>query len=187
MAEPRCTECCIATKPNDGRGHCTICRNEDDEDDVGCFCRKHIVTCADCQDSFCTRDHKDEICWKCTKQNGSATCFNCCDEGHTKKKAPKPKAEPAPPAPIVIEQIEWACCDACGKWRKLPGNVDPETLPEQWFCSMNEWDSAHADCSVPEEPSTVPVPEAAPAHAAQGTKRGREEEEEEDDDSEDDE
>lgn len=45
-------------------------------------------------------------------------------------------------------QEQWAQCDDCSKWRKLP--VDA-LLPPKWTCSENAWDSSRCTCSVPEE------------------------------------
>ncbi|GCC25432.1 MORC family CW-type zinc finger protein 3a [Chiloscyllium punctatum] len=45
----------------------------------------------------------------------------------------------------------WAQCDGCLKWRKLPDGIDPDKLPDKWFCSMN-LDPHFKSCSVPEEP-----------------------------------
>ncbi|KAG4387335.1 hypothetical protein AAZX31_11G206400 [Glycine max] len=46
---------------------------------------------------------------------------------------------------------QWAQCDDCSKWRKLP--VDA-LLPPKWTCSENVWDSSRCSCSVPEELSS---------------------------------
>ncbi|XP_065881222.1 B3 domain-containing transcription repressor VAL1 [Euphorbia lathyris] len=47
-------------------------------------------------------------------------------------------------------QEQWAQCDDCYKWRKLP--VDA-LLPPRWTCSENVWDSSRCTCSAPEEMS----------------------------------
>ncbi|KAK0057809.1 MORC family CW-type zinc finger protein 3, partial [Biomphalaria pfeifferi] len=44
----------------------------------------------------------------------------------------------------------WANCDQCRKWRRLPKGTDKKTLPEQWYCYMNE-DAKHNRCEDPEE------------------------------------
>ncbi|XP_069745060.1 MORC family CW-type zinc finger protein 3-like isoform X3 [Narcine bancroftii] len=49
----------------------------------------------------------------------------------------------------------WVQCDSCLKWRKLSDDIDPDMLPEKWFCSMNQ-DPNHKSCSVPEEPEEGP-------------------------------
>ena len=37
---------------------------------------------------------------------------------------------------------QWVQCEHqhCGKWRKVPTHIDPESLPDKWTCSMNHWD-----------------------------------------------
>ncbi|KAA8543650.1 hypothetical protein F0562_021604 [Nyssa sinensis] len=46
------------------------------------------------------------------------------------------------------EQEQWAQCDSCSKWRKLPVEV---LLPPKWTCLENIWDSSRCSCSVPDE------------------------------------
>ncbi|RZB50764.1 B3 domain-containing transcription repressor VAL1 isoform X2 [Glycine soja] len=46
---------------------------------------------------------------------------------------------------------QWAQCDDCSKWRKLP--VDA-LLPPKWTCCENVWDSSRCSCSAPEELSS---------------------------------
>ncbi|XP_059659880.1 B3 domain-containing transcription repressor VAL1-like isoform X2 [Cornus florida] len=46
------------------------------------------------------------------------------------------------------EQEQWAQCDSCSKWRKLPVDV---LLPPKWMCSDNIWDSGRCSCSAPDE------------------------------------
>ncbi|KAE9591329.1 putative transcription factor & chromatin remodeling CW-Zn-B3/VAL family [Lupinus albus] len=46
---------------------------------------------------------------------------------------------------------QWAQCDDCSKWRRLP--VDA-LLPPKWTCSENGWDGSRSSCSVPEEMSS---------------------------------
>ncbi|XP_071994840.1 MORC family CW-type zinc finger protein 3 isoform X2 [Engystomops pustulosus] len=43
----------------------------------------------------------------------------------------------------------WAQCDLCLKWRKLPDGIGK--LPPKWFCHLNP-DPQFRDCNVPEEP-----------------------------------
>ncbi|XP_057814734.1 B3 domain-containing transcription repressor VAL2 isoform X1 [Cryptomeria japonica] len=49
------------------------------------------------------------------------------------------------------EQDQWAQCDACGSWRRLPLDVN---LPRRWTCSDNSWDPKRASCSAPQEISS---------------------------------
>lgn len=53
------------------------------------------------------------------------------------------------------DQVKWAQCEACKKWRIVPSFVDVEQLPERWYCEMNEWDPQHAHCDAAEQ--TAPV------------------------------
>ncbi|XP_057956545.1 B3 domain-containing transcription repressor VAL1-like isoform X2 [Malania oleifera] len=46
------------------------------------------------------------------------------------------------------EQEQWAQCDICSKWRRLP--VDA-LLPTKWTCSENVWDSNRCSCSTPQD------------------------------------
>ncbi|XP_073225166.1 B3 domain-containing transcription repressor VAL1 isoform X2 [Cicer arietinum] len=43
---------------------------------------------------------------------------------------------------------QWAQCDDCSKWRKLPVDV---LLPPKWSCSENVWDTSRSSCSAPDE------------------------------------
>ncbi|CAL2263268.1 unnamed protein product [Prunus armeniaca] len=47
-------------------------------------------------------------------------------------------------------QEQWAQCDDCSKWRRLPADV---LLPPKWTCSENSWDTSRRLCSAPEEMS----------------------------------
>lgn len=49
------------------------------------------------------------------------------------------------------QPTEWVQCDSCHKWRRVAWSVDPETLPEQWVCSMNTWDKDRACCDYPQD------------------------------------
>ena len=49
------------------------------------------------------------------------------------------------------DEKPWVQCNICDKWRALPKNVDIDTLPDLWTCSMNIWDSQQNNCDAPEE------------------------------------
>lgn len=50
----------------------------------------------------------------------------------------------------IYEEENWAQCDACFKWRKLPcGAISPKD-DVAWFCSLNP-DSMYQKCSIPQE------------------------------------
>ncbi|DAZ99104.1 TPA: hypothetical protein N0F65_008409 [Lagenidium giganteum] len=70
--------------------------------------------------------------------------------------------------PDVVNKtvLEWAQCEKCNKWRKLPHHIKSSTLPDKWYCSMNHWDPARAACSIPEEVDQEPV-DASPLPSSQ--------------------
>ncbi|XP_050211286.1 B3 domain-containing transcription repressor VAL2 isoform X2 [Mercurialis annua] len=45
-------------------------------------------------------------------------------------------------------QEQWAPCDSCSKWRRLPVDV---LLPPKWTCADNIWDQCRCSCSAPDE------------------------------------
>ncbi|XP_029095735.1 MORC family CW-type zinc finger protein 4 isoform X2 [Monodon monoceros] len=55
---------------------------------------------------------------------------------------------------LKIPDQTWVQCDECLKWRKLPGKVDPSTLPARWFCYYNSHPK-YRRCSVPEEQELI--------------------------------
>ncbi|KAL9251918.1 B3 domain-containing protein [Drosera capensis] len=57
-------------------------------------------------------------------------------------------------------QEQWACCDICSKWRKLPFDV---LLPPKWICSDNVWDKSRSSCSAPDE---IPLKELDDLHGS---------------------
>ncbi|XP_031497106.1 B3 domain-containing transcription repressor VAL2-like [Nymphaea colorata] len=46
---------------------------------------------------------------------------------------------------------QWAQCDNCLKWRRLP--IDA-LLPPRWTCAENSWDPKRCSCSAPDEMSS---------------------------------
>ncbi|XP_068497031.1 B3 domain-containing protein Os07g0563300-like isoform X1 [Phaseolus vulgaris] len=48
----------------------------------------------------------------------------------------------------VGEKIQWAQCEDCLKWRKLPASA---LLPSKWTCSDNSWDPERSSCSAAQE------------------------------------
>ncbi|XP_039045748.1 B3 domain-containing transcription repressor VAL2-like isoform X2 [Hibiscus syriacus] len=45
-------------------------------------------------------------------------------------------------------QEQWAQCDSCSKWRRLPVDL---LLPPKWTCIDNNWDQSRSSCSAPNE------------------------------------
>lgn len=45
-------------------------------------------------------------------------------------------------------QEQWALCDSCTKWRRLPAEF---LLPPKWTCQDNVWDQSRCSCSAPDE------------------------------------
>ena len=41
-------------------------------------------------------------------------------------------------------------CESCDKWRMLPPTVDTDTLPESWYCELNDFDKARSRCGAKE-------------------------------------
>ncbi|XP_024981190.1 B3 domain-containing protein Os07g0679700-like isoform X2 [Cynara cardunculus var. scolymus] len=46
------------------------------------------------------------------------------------------------------EQEQWAQCNNCSKWRRLPVNF---LLPAKWTCQENVWDQSRSVCLAPDE------------------------------------
>ncbi|CAI9758850.1 unnamed protein product [Fraxinus pennsylvanica] len=46
------------------------------------------------------------------------------------------------------EQEQWAQCDSCFKWRRLPVDI---LLPPKWTCQDNVWHQTRSSCSAPGE------------------------------------
>ncbi|KAJ0405116.1 hypothetical protein ATCC90586_009687 [Pythium insidiosum] len=66
----------------------------------------------------------------------------------------------------VATVLEWAQCEKCNKWRKLPAHIKSSTLPDKWYCSMNHWDPTRASCSVPQDEDQEPL-DASPLPSSQ--------------------
>ncbi|KAH9525175.1 MORC CW-type zinc finger protein 3 [Bulinus truncatus] len=45
----------------------------------------------------------------------------------------------------------WVQCDRCRKWRRLTTGTNPDSLPDLWYCSMND-DAYYNRCYEEEEP-----------------------------------
>jgi len=45
----------------------------------------------------------------------------------------------------------WVQCESCRKWRRVAWSVNPEALPDEWYCHMNTWDIDNATCEAPQD------------------------------------
>jgi len=75
------------------------------------------------------------------KKRGRPSNEEKAAEGRSKR-GRKPKEE---------KQQEWVQCEKCEKWRRLPRHISAKDLPDQWYCSMNDWDPRSASCAVQED------------------------------------
>ncbi|KAL5772538.1 hypothetical protein ACOSQ2_012462 [Xanthoceras sorbifolium] len=67
------------------------------------------------------------------------------------------------------EKIQWAQCEDCSKWRKLPANA---LLPSKWTCSDNAWDPERSLCSAAQELKAEQLEDLlAPCNSAAASKR----------------
>uniref|UniRef100_A0A671W9Z5 MORC family CW-type zinc finger 3a n=1 Tax=Sparus aurata TaxID=8175 RepID=A0A671W9Z5_SPAAU len=71
-------------------------------------------------------------------------------EIHHKRKKEDPNCIPVEDTMKRPDQ-NWAQCDTCLKWRKLPDGIDCTKLPEKWYCALNP-DPQFRSCQVEEEP-----------------------------------
>ncbi|XP_020159212.1 B3 domain-containing protein Os07g0563300 isoform X1 [Aegilops tauschii subsp. strangulata] len=65
------------------------------------------------------------------------------------------------------ENHQWAQCEDCSKWRKLP--IDA-LLPSKWTCSDNKWDPERMTCVSPQEASMEELAELIPIKAGAAKK-----------------
>ena len=49
------------------------------------------------------------------------------------------------------ENTAWVQCDTCCKWRRVPWNIDVESLSDPWACHMNTWDPETARCEAAQD------------------------------------
>ncbi|XVF27721.1 hypothetical protein REPUB_Repub14bG0133000 [Reevesia pubescens] len=61
------------------------------------------------------------------------------------------------------EKIQWAQCEDCFKWRRLPSDV---LLPSKWTCSSNSWDLERSFCSATQELTAEQLDNLLPHPAA---------------------
>ncbi len=46
------------------------------------------------------------------------------------------------------DNTAWVQCDKCHTWRRLPWNIDADSLSDNWHCALNTWDSEKSMCGV---------------------------------------
>ncbi|CAM0906289.1 unnamed protein product [Alopecurus aequalis] len=69
------------------------------------------------------------------------------------------------------ENHQWAQCEDCSKWRKLPVGA---LLPSKWTCSDNKWDPERSSCVSAQEASMEELAELIPIKAGAAKKfKGR--------------
>ena len=52
---------------------------------------------------------------------------------------------------VQKDEINWVECSKCSKWRKVPGAIKVDDLPEFWYCALNTWAPTYARCGAREE------------------------------------
>jgi hypothetical protein len=46
------------------------------------------------------------------------------------------------------DNTSWVQCDLCHAWRRLPWNIDANSLGDGWQCALNTWDKEKATCNI---------------------------------------
>lgn len=63
-----------------------------------------------------------------------------------------PSFDPASGVPFVAVEDRWVQCDSCQKWRRVT-DEKADVSGDRWFCNLNTWDPARANCEAEEENS----------------------------------
>ncbi|WJZ96306.1 hypothetical protein VitviT2T_015002 [Vitis vinifera] len=66
------------------------------------------------------------------------------------------------------EKIQWAQCEDCFKWRKLPADV---CLSSRWTCSENSWDPERSSCSATQEITAEQLEDLLPTSKTAASKK----------------
>jgi hypothetical protein len=53
--------------------------------------------------------------------------------------------------PPETTHCTWVQCSKCSKWRRVAWFIDPSSLPQDWKCNENSWDTLMASCKVPSD------------------------------------
>ncbi len=91
--------------------------------------------------------HKEPVTYTAEEEESSTVPARPAKGKKGDSKAKQAKAAVA--APEVVEE-QWVQCDVCKKWRNVPPPINPDTLPEQWECKDNTWNTALASCDAAE-------------------------------------
>ncbi|KAL7112677.1 hypothetical protein ACP275_04G017500 [Erythranthe tilingii] len=67
---------------------------------------------------------------------------------------PNGPSSEAPAGMVPLVKEDWVSCDKCQKWRLLPLDTNPKSLPDKWLCRMLTWLPGMNRCNVPEELTT---------------------------------
>jgi hypothetical protein len=51
-----------------------------------------------------------------------------------------------------VQPQNWVQCNKCNKWRVVAPDINPDDLPEVWYCALNKWNTAYNRCAAPLEP-----------------------------------
>ena len=86
-----------------------------------------------------------------TKTNTATVTNKTSTRSDTKKKTKNKNKKTS--SSSIQEPENWIQCEhvTCMKWRKIPMGVNVDTLPEPWYCSMNQWDSSQCTCNAIED------------------------------------
>lgn len=68
---------------------------------------------------------------------------------------------------LFSEKYQWAQCDDCSKWRKLPMDA---LLPSKWTCSSNVWDPKRSSCLAVQELTTQQLEDLLSSNTAASKK-----------------
>ena len=71
----------------------------------------------------------------------------------TVAQAPLPNPESLEIVKLAREVPDCVQCSGCKKWHELPSSLNPDSLPEEWYCKMNDWGPCQNSCDAPEQSS----------------------------------
>jgi CW-type Zinc Finger len=85
--------------------------------------------------------------------DANGDCPSTPPSNRVRVKTERAAAAAAAAVAVAAASDDWVQCERahCHKWRRIAHHVDPASLPNQWYCNMNYWDTAKARCNVPED------------------------------------